>query len=149
MFIIIYVHNNPLGLVDPSGLATTGKRPLGGGSTIPPYIVPINDWANNEPVHEHIWFDAPVELTINGQKQTVTNVGFSSSGNPIIDKGMILIEPDSDKSRYNLSGITYNDEAMRQSVQSLIDNSYGDSTYVLWGNNCQNFVEDARNGIAP
>lgn len=83
----VYVQNNPLLFVDPSGLSATGKRPLGGGSTIPPYIVPINDWANNEPVHEHMWFDAPVELMINGGSRMVTNVGFASSGNPFIARG--------------------------------------------------------------
>ena len=150
----IYVHNNPLSLADPSGLASDGKRGLEVlNGTIPPIVGtnPIYDKFNTEIVHQQIWFDKPVVINGINNGNPITNIGFFGDNGMFFEPG--VVRPDvSQYSRndYVMSGDRYDDDVMAKAVNNII-NDWQDRTYFVeggvltfdLGSNCQDFVDAA------
>ncbi len=134
-----YVNGDPLGYVDPDGLARFGFRRL----DIDRWIYDRNDIpsgnSNLHIAHEQLWFDDnPME-----------NAGFfAGDGN---GNGLALcgedgdVRPDYGHSRdeYDFNGRSYDDDLMREALNNIRDD-WNKHPYCIAGRNCQNFADALR-----
>lgn len=135
-----YVRNNPVNWIDPYGLATAAKRPLSNVPWIPILSSnPIDNIMNTELSHEHIFFNSPQTIIVNGKQQVVANIGFGPSGLfTETDPQVILSYRDYSKD--------YDDKIIADIINQMVLQDYQLLYFDSFNfdpsskNNCQNFV---------
>jgi RHS repeat-associated protein len=134
-----YVGSNPLGALDPLGLARFGFRPLGDGSSVlTPGQVPDGS-SNIHKVHEQLWFDDYASDNAGFFAGTGSRPGFSMCG----EQGVVRNDEGHSRSQYSFFGPVYDDGRMRQALENIGPN-WVDSSYCLVGRNCQDFADALR-----
>ena len=117
-----YVGGDPLGFIDPMGLAYFGVRPLQGLPWLGPLSNnPLDNWSNTAIAHEQLFFE---------DGKLPGNVGF-------FDDSKLQTEPSPTGYR-RLPG-QYNDCVMRMAAQVASTGKYNPAT-----NNCQSWADRAR-----